>query len=82
MKILIAECRFQHSLQHYALRRDGAVAVIRPPEQLLGEGIDHHVSRSRIERHHFRGQSSGWNSCEVRDAADILKNPPALRMRE
>src|SRR5262245_53205694 len=72
----------QGSLQNPSAGGEDAVAVIRLAEQLLRDGVDHHISRSGIEGFDLFGSSPCWDGAEVPNSAQILQNTSAARMAE
>src|ERR1035437_7526219 len=51
-------------------------------KQFLSQRIDHHISRSRIERNYLFSSGRRRNRCQVGNATNILQYPPALGIRE
>jgi len=61
---------------------DAAVAVVGLREELLGESIDDHVAGAGVERDDFCLARACGDGGEVADAADVLEDAGAARVRE
>src|SRR5271156_3838299 len=51
---------------------DSPVAIERLAEQLLGDGVDHHIARSGIECDYITRSRARGDGGKVRNAADVL----------
>ena len=70
----------QHALDGLAAGGQPSIAIEGLVEQMLGDGVDHHVAGPGVEGDDLLGQRARRNRREIADAAEVLHDAPVTAM--
>src|ERR1017187_3394724 len=70
----------QHSLDGFTARGNSSIAIKGALEQVLADGIDHHVAGASVEGNYSFGKRSRRNRGEISDASEVLHDSPVTAM--
>src|SRR5581483_8919238 len=70
----------QNWCQDSSHRSNLAVTIKGFAEQLVHQGIDHHVPGTRIKREHLLPETTRRDCSQIRNAADVLQHAPTFRI--
>ncbi len=71
-----------YGFENPALCGNLAIAIKGQAEELLGDGINHHVARPGVEGNYLLGFCACWNSSQIANAAQVLQDASATQMAE